>query len=161
MIILWLYRGRRDRTVVGICNYLYNQCLLPLMFWVDIPLMAKCTWYAIIWPGLSVTCGRLVVFSGYYSFLHQWKLPSRYSWKSSRNTILRDIFKYVCFYQCSYCKKNAYMNCCFFTSTTSITCNVSWYPASYLAQTTLIERGMRCRHKLHCHSSFDPHTTLH
>ena len=33
--------------------------------------MARCTWYNIVWWGLSVTCDRSVVFSGYYGFLHQ------------------------------------------------------------------------------------------
>ena len=29
-------------------NYLYNQCLSPLMLWVRIPLMARCTRYNIM-----------------------------------------------------------------------------------------------------------------
>jgi len=36
----WSY-GRR------IYNYLCNQCPSPLMLWVRIPLMARCTWYNI------------------------------------------------------------------------------------------------------------------
>jgi len=39
-------------------NYLYNQCLSPLMLAVRIPLMMK------------YTCSKLVVFSGYSGFLH-------------------------------------------------------------------------------------------
>jgi len=30
-----------------------------------------CTQYNIMWKNLSVTCGRLVVFSRYSGFLHQ------------------------------------------------------------------------------------------
>jgi len=35
----------RDRMVVGFTTtlHLYHQCLLPLMFWVWILLMARCT----------------------------------------------------------------------------------------------------------------------
>ena len=50
---------------------LCNQCLSPLKLWVQIPLMARCTRYNIMWSSLSVTCGRSVVFSGYSGLLHQ------------------------------------------------------------------------------------------
>jgi len=36
-------RRGRDRMVVGCYNYLCSQCLPPLMLWVRIPLMARCT----------------------------------------------------------------------------------------------------------------------
>ena len=61
---LWLY-GR------WLYNYLCNQCLSPLKFWVRTPFMARCTRYNIMWYSLWVTCGRSVVFSGYSGFLHQ------------------------------------------------------------------------------------------
>jgi len=32
-----------------ICNYLYNQCISPLKWWVQTPFMARCTWYNILW----------------------------------------------------------------------------------------------------------------
>jgi len=32
-----------------IYNYLCNQCLSPLMLWVRLPFMARCTWYNIMW----------------------------------------------------------------------------------------------------------------
>jgi len=32
-----------------ICNYLCSRCLSPLTLWVQIPLMARCTWYIIMW----------------------------------------------------------------------------------------------------------------
>jgi len=35
------------------------------------PDQARCIRYNIMWSCLSVTCGRSVVFSGYYGFLHQ------------------------------------------------------------------------------------------
>jgi len=40
-------RGRRgcDRK----SNYLCNQCLSPQTLWVWNPLMARCTWYNIMW----------------------------------------------------------------------------------------------------------------
>jgi hypothetical protein len=60
-----------------IYNYLYKQCLSPLMLWVRTPLMAKCSWYNIMWKSLSVTCGRSLVFPGYSCFLHigiSWNL---------------------------------------------------------------------------------------
>jgi hypothetical protein len=38
---------------------------------VQIPLMARCTWYNIMWWSLSVTCGRSVIFYMYSVFLHQ------------------------------------------------------------------------------------------
>jgi hypothetical protein len=58
-------------VIVGswIYNYLWNQSLLPLTLWFRIPLMARCTWYNIMWSSLSVTCGKSVVFSGYSGFL--------------------------------------------------------------------------------------------
>jgi len=46
----------------------YNQCLSPLMLWVRMPFMARCTRYNIMWWSLSVTYDRPVVFSG---FIHQ------------------------------------------------------------------------------------------
>jgi hypothetical protein len=59
----------------GTCNWIYNylckQCLSPLMLWVGIQLMVRCTRYNIMWWKLSVTCDRSVVFSGYSCFLHQ------------------------------------------------------------------------------------------
>jgi hypothetical protein len=36
--------------------------------WVRIPLMVRCTQYNIMRLSLSVTCNRLVVFSGYSGF---------------------------------------------------------------------------------------------
>ena len=60
-------QGGHDCMVVGFttnCNYF----LSPLKLWVRIPLIARCTWYNIMWLSLSVTYSMLVVFSG---FLHQ------------------------------------------------------------------------------------------
>jgi len=66
-------RHGRDRMVVRLTtNYRCNQCLSPLKLWVWIPLMARCTWYNIMWWNLSVTCNRSVVYSGYYGLLHQY-----------------------------------------------------------------------------------------
>jgi hypothetical protein len=59
-----------------IYNYLYNQCLSPLM-WVRIAIRARCT---TLCDKVSVTCDRLVVFSGSYGFLHQSNWPPRYNW---------------------------------------------------------------------------------
>jgi hypothetical protein len=59
-------QGGHDCMVVGFttnCNYF----LSPLKLWVRIPLIARCTWYNIMWLSLSVTYSMLVVFSG---FLH-------------------------------------------------------------------------------------------
>ena len=63
-----------------IYNYLCNQCRSPLTLWVWIPFMGRCTRYNIMWYSLSVTYDRLVVFSWYCGFLHQWNWPPRYSW---------------------------------------------------------------------------------
>ena len=75
VIILFLFlRGEGWVSVVVWLldfHYLCNQCLSPLKLWDRIPLMARCTWYNIVWYSLSVTCGRSVVFSGYSGFLHQ------------------------------------------------------------------------------------------
>ena len=38
----WWYYGS------WIYNYLGNSCLLPLKLWVQIPLMARCSWYNIM-----------------------------------------------------------------------------------------------------------------
>jgi hypothetical protein len=54
-----------------IYNYLCNQSLSPLRLWVRVPIIARCTRYNIMLLSLSVTCGRSVVFSGYFGFLHQ------------------------------------------------------------------------------------------
>ena len=45
-------------------NNLCNQCLSPLKLWDWTLFMARCTWYNIMWSSLSVTCDRMVVFSG-------------------------------------------------------------------------------------------------
>ena len=66
-------------------NYLCNQCLSPLMLWVRI--MARCTWYNIMWSSLSVTCDKSVVFSWYSGFLHQLNWPPRYNWNISESCI--------------------------------------------------------------------------
>jgi hypothetical protein len=52
----------------------------PLKLWVLIPLMVRCTKYNIIWSSLSMTCGRSVLFSGYYGFFYQLNWPPRYNW---------------------------------------------------------------------------------
>jgi hypothetical protein len=36
---------------------------------------------------LSVTCDRLVVFSGYSGFLHQYNWPPRYNWNIVENSV--------------------------------------------------------------------------
>ena len=48
---------------------------------------ARYTRYNIIWLSLSMTCCRLVVFSGYSGFLHQKNWPPRYNW----NIVERDV----------------------------------------------------------------------
>ena len=50
------------------CDCLVVRITL-LMLWVQTLFIAKCTWYNIMWESSSVTCDRLVVFSGYSSFL--------------------------------------------------------------------------------------------
>jgi len=64
---------------------LNNKHIIFLIFmartlWVRISFMARCTRYNIMWQCLSVTCGRSVVFSGYFRFLHQQIWPARYNW---------------------------------------------------------------------------------
>ena len=46
-----------------IYNYLCNQCLPPLKWWVRIPLMKRCTSYNFMRSSLSATCDRSMVFS--------------------------------------------------------------------------------------------------
>ena len=46
-----------------IYNYIYKQTQSPLKLWYRITLMVRCTRYSI---SLSVTCGRPMVFSGYW-----------------------------------------------------------------------------------------------
>jgi hypothetical protein len=48
-----------------ICNYLRNQCIPPLISWVWIPLMVRCTLCNIMWQSLLITCGRSVVYTGF------------------------------------------------------------------------------------------------
>jgi hypothetical protein len=60
----------------------YNQCLSPLKLWIRITLIARFTQCNIMWSSLSVTCGKLVVFSGYSGFLHHKNWPPRYNWNS-------------------------------------------------------------------------------
>ena len=69
----WMYRS-------WIYNYLCNQCLSPLKLWVLIFLMARCTWYNIMWFNLSVTCDRSMIFFGYSGFLHQQNWLPWYNW---------------------------------------------------------------------------------
>jgi hypothetical protein len=68
---LSLLKGQSWSYGSWIYNYLCNQCLSPTKVWIRIPLMARCTRYNIMWKGLSVTCGILMVFSVYSYFLHQ------------------------------------------------------------------------------------------
>jgi hypothetical protein len=49
-----------------IYNYLCNPCLSPLMLWVRIPLMARCTRYNIMWWSLSVTWDRSGAWYAYH-----------------------------------------------------------------------------------------------
>jgi hypothetical protein len=44
-----------------IYNYLCNQFLSLLTLWVQIPPMARCSWYNIMWSSLSMTWDKLVV----------------------------------------------------------------------------------------------------
>jgi hypothetical protein len=52
------FKGLRGWGRHGRCfyNYLCNQCLSKL--WVQIPLMARCSWYNFMQYSLSVTCSR-------------------------------------------------------------------------------------------------------
>ena len=50
------------------------------MLWARIQLMVRRTRCNIISFSLSVTCGRGVVFSGYFCFLHQENWPPLYNW---------------------------------------------------------------------------------
>ena len=76
-----------DHMVVGFYNYLCNQFLSSLKLGVWTPLMARCTRYNIMWYtcSLSVTCGRLVIFSGVLWFIARMKLKTtillKYCWK--------------------------------------------------------------------------------
>jgi hypothetical protein len=54
-----------------IYNYICNQGLSPLKLWFQIPFMARCSLYNIMWESLSVTCDRSVAFSHHSCFLHQ------------------------------------------------------------------------------------------
>ena len=67
-----------------IYNYLCNQCLSPLKLWVRIPLVYSIQHYVI---SVSVTCNRLLVFSGCSCFLHQENWPPRYSWNIAESGI--------------------------------------------------------------------------
>jgi hypothetical protein len=59
-------------------NYLCNQCLSPLMMWVN---PAHGQVYSLQhYVCLTVTCGRSVVFSGYSGFFHQLDWSPWYSW---------------------------------------------------------------------------------
>ena len=66
VLIIWIY------------NYLCNQCRSPLKLWVRIPLSRGILYTTVC--DLSLTCDRSVVFSMYYSFMHQSIWPPRYSW---------------------------------------------------------------------------------
>ena len=67
-----------------IYNYLCNQCLSPLKLWVRIPLVYSIQHYV---KSVSVTCNRLLVFSGCSCFLHQENWPPRYSWNIAESGI--------------------------------------------------------------------------
>ena len=54
----------RNRHGSWIYSYLCNKCLSLLKLWIRTPFIERCTWYNIMWSGLSsVTCDRSVVFS--------------------------------------------------------------------------------------------------
>ena len=65
-----------------IYNYLCNQWLSPLKFWFWIPLMARCTWYSIMWqvsgflwvlPISSSNKTEILVKSGVKHHNSNWK----------------------------------------------------------------------------------------
>jgi hypothetical protein len=73
-----------------IYNYLCNQFLSPLMLWVWIPLMTRCTCQWLV-AGL--------VFSGYFGFLHQSRWLPQYNWNIVEvvlNTVTAHSPKYQC-----------------------------------------------------------------
>ena len=100
--------------------------------------MARCTRYKIMWSVCQLLCRRLVVFSGYSGFLHQWNGPPRHNWNivesgvkhhkpthyPSKSIILLNKYKYVLwrtsenytvlFYKRMPCTWNP---CCFLIST--------------------------------------------
>ena len=51
-----------------IYNYLCNQCLSPLKVWIRITLLVMCSRNNISWQGVSVICGKSMVFSGFSDF---------------------------------------------------------------------------------------------
>ena len=77
-----------------IYNYLCNQFLLPLMLWVRIPLMARCTQYNTYqWLAAGL------VIPGYFGFLHQSRWLPQYNWNIVEvvlNTVTAHSPKYLC-----------------------------------------------------------------
>ena len=70
LCICWQGHHGHDRMVVWF-TITYTICLSCLMLWVQIPLMARCIQYIIMWYSLSVTCSISMIFSGFSGFLHQ------------------------------------------------------------------------------------------
>jgi hypothetical protein len=63
-------KGPKGRLIVRFTTT-YAICLSPLKLCVRTPFIMRCTRYNMMWWSLSLTCGRLVVFSAYSGFLHQ------------------------------------------------------------------------------------------
>ena len=63
-----------------IYNYLCNQCLSPLMLWVRIPLMERCTRYNIYVINFISNWRQVNGFLSVLYFLHQWNWLPRYNW---------------------------------------------------------------------------------
>jgi hypothetical protein len=64
-------RRRRDRMVVGFTTTCAKSVPITTKVVGSNLAQPRCTLYNIMWEGLSMTCDRSVVFSGYSGFLQQ------------------------------------------------------------------------------------------
>jgi len=68
-----------------ISNYLCNQCLIPLKFWVRSSLMERCTRYNIMFFSDLRQVG---------GFLHQYNWPSWYNWNIVENGTIHNPYPF-------------------------------------------------------------------
>ena len=105
---------RNDRLKCRISNeHLFYTTIMPMKYALcdnfRLLLLVGWLWMYPKKKSLSVTCGRLVVLSGYSGFLHQENWPPRYNWNITESSIKHhkpptstmSYLCYICLFACT------------------------------------------------------------
>ena len=77
----------RKHSVKCDCSWSFVDLTVSNSFKSGTCHLRKSTCVSIINLSLSVTCGRSVVFCGYFGFLHQLSWPARYNWNIGESDV--------------------------------------------------------------------------